>query len=257
MYLWLLIMRIIRMYKHSEHVTWQTLITERKASIENEACELYLEGLDNLELPITHIPDISEINQSIKRYTNWQVVATNSLIKATEYYRMLANCEFPAVTSVRPHNEIDFYRSAKPDVIHEYFGHGPFLTNVNFTNFMQRLSKMALNFNSSEQVLLARLFWFTLEFGLIKTSKGLKVYGAGIIPSKEETQYALIDREVDRREFNLVDILRTTFSATEKQKIYYIIPSFDILYSLSALDINRALQATIRLGSFKKDKELV
>ena len=236
-------------YSKSEHKTWEILLSRRMQNINNEACEMYLEGFNNLKLPLTYIPGYEELNDSIRQYTDWQLVPTSELITSVEYFRMLANCQFPAITSIRSRKEIDFYTSPKPDVVHEYFGHGPYLTDKNFTRFMQKLAAMAADYSPRQQALLGRLFWYTIEFGLIQTAQGLRAYGAGILPSKTETYHALHNPEVERRPFNLLEVLRTTFSAVKKQRIYYIIPGFEVLYSVLDEDLSDALEQAEKMGS--------
>jgi len=201
-------------------------------------------------LPTHHIPSCHEINCLLKDLTDWRIVPMNDLITSSAYYTMLAHCEFPAITTIQSKKDIEYYANPKPDVIHEYFGHAPFLANTEFANFMQRLAKLSLTYSKSEQALLGRLFWFTIEFGLIQTADGLRVYGAGIIPSHYETQRALYDSNVERKEFNVIDILRTPISATKTQNKYYVISSFDELFALSYADLSHDLSCAIQLGSF-------
>lgn len=242
-------------YSVDDNLTWQTLTTKRKKSLANEACDLYLTGLDKLQLPTNYIPNCFEINNLIKRHTNWQIIPTTELITAANFFTMLANCHFPAVTNIRPPHEINFYTNPKPDVVHEYFGHGPFLTNLEYTNFMQKFAQLAINLDARDQVLLGRLFWFTVEFGLIQNNKGLRIYGAGIIPSEGETLHALYNPNVERREFNLIDVLRTPFSVTEKQNLYYVIHDFNFLYELLASDIKSSISKAHQLGNFKNTRK--
>lgn len=237
------------LYTKTEHKTWELLLSRRMQNVNNEACEMYLEGLQNLKLPLTYIPAYEELNLSIQRYTDWRLVPTTELITSVEYFRMLANRQFPAITSIRPRKELDFYTSPKPDVVHEYFGHGPYLTNKSFTQFMQKLAELATRYSAKQQILLGRLFWFTIEFGLIQTTQGLRVYGAGILPSKTETYHALYDPDVERRPFNLLDILRAPFTAVKKQRIYYIIPDFDLLYAVLEEDLSGILAQAQEMGN--------
>jgi len=228
-------------YSKSEHKTWEILLYRRMQTIANEACDMYLQGLKKLKLPLTYIPSYEELNHSIQQYTDWQVVPTTEILSSIEFFQLLANRKFPAITSIRPRNEIDFYTSSDPDVVHEYVGHGPYLIDKHFSEFMQKLAEMAMKYNDQEQILLGRLFWFTMEFGLIQTAQGLRVYGAGIIPSKIETYHALYNPHVERRKFNLLDVLETSFTVIDKQKIYYIIPHFETLYALLETDLSFAL----------------
>lgn len=236
-------------YTSDDHLTWKVLIANRKSNLEHEACDIYLTGLSNLKLPETRVPSCQEVNDLMSEFSDWRMVPTAELITSSRYYNMLANCKFPAITDIRPSQEIEYYVNEKPDVIHEYFGHGPFLIHTEYSDFMRNLAKLALQFSLKEQALLGRLFWFTIEFGLVQTKDGLRIYGAGIIPSRDESHYALYDSRADRREFNLVDILRTPIIATQKQNIYYVIESLESLYSLNKADLLNALLKSARLGS--------
>ena len=236
-------------YTQTEHLTWSMLINKRKKSLKNEASYLYLSSLEQLGLPETYIPTCLEMNDLIQRHTNWCMVPTTLLVTASNYFSMLATCKFPVITTIRPIQEMDYYCSEKPDVMHEYFGHGPFLIHAEYSNFMQKLAKIALCYSLKKQLLLSRLFWFTIEFGLIQTSDGLRAYGAGIIPSQSEMHYALYDKRVERREFNLVDILRTPIRATQMQKIYYVIESFNSLFGLVNADLSHALLCANQRGN--------
>lgn len=236
-------------YNQIENLTWELLINNRKKSLAKEACDTYLTGLEDLKLPSTYVPSLQEMNSLIQNFTNWRIVSTTELVTHSNYYRMLANYEFPAVLTIRPFQQINYYENKEPDVIHEYFGHGPFLIHSIFSDFMHKLAKFALTRSPTEQILLGRLFWFTIEFGLIQTTEGLKIYGAGIVPSQDETQNALHSDKVERREFNLVDVLRTPLSYS-KLKFYYVIENFSTLFELNDADLSRALVNAIRLGSF-------
>lgn len=238
-------------YTQIEHLTWHLLINERIKNLEKEACDIYLTSFRHLQLPTNNIPTYLEMNKLINIFSNWRMVPVNKLVTASDYYKMLAQCQFPTITTIRSLSEIEFYISEKPDIVHEYLGHGPFLIHPEYSNFMQQLAKIALMFSVKEQILLARLFWFTIEFGLIQTNDGLRAYGAGIIPSQTESQYALFDPAVDRREFNLIDILRTPIVTNRLQKIYYIITSFDCLFALINTELSHALSYAKQKGSFK------
>lgn len=228
-------------YTPSENLTWQRLLAKRQASLPEQACEMYLQGLENLQLPLAHIPTPLEMNKKIQRFSLWKLIPSTILIPSAPYFRMLARCQFPVITSIRPSDAIAYYQSPKPDLIHEYVGHAPYLTIAPFTQFMQRMAQIATTYALAEQRLLARLFWFTLEFGLIDTPQGLRAYGAGILPSEDESEHALYSKHAERREFNLLDVLRTPISATEKQKVYFVIARFEDLFSLHQKDLSHAL----------------
>lgn len=233
-------------YSEIDHSVWKTLINMRMLSIEKEACLLYVEGLRRLQLPLSYIPSCEKMNQLIQRFSTWEMIPSNRLIPCAEYFMMLSQNQFPAITSIRPTDQIYYYNNPDPDVIHEYLGHGPFLINPDFANFMQKLATIAKSYPEKEQMFFGRLFWFTVEFGLIETEQGLRAYGAGIIPSATETKQALYNLHAERREFNLVDIMRTPI----KNKVYYVIPDFETLFSIVDEDLNSCLVQARRLGNF-------
>lgn len=239
-------------YTRIENLTWELLLRNRKDKLATEACDIYLTSLDNLKLPLEYVPSFQEMNQLIQKVADWKMIPTKELVTYTDYYTMLANHEFPAITTIRPLEQIHYYENKEPDVIHEYFGHGPFLIHDQFSKFMNNLAKFALTRSSYEQVLLGRLFWFTIEFGLIQTAQGLKVYGAGIIPSQDETWHALHENNTKRQAFNLVDVLRTPISYS-KHKVYYVIESFNDLYALNDDLLSQALLKARELGNLSSN----
>lgn len=142
--------------------------------------------------------------------------------------------------------EIDYLK--EPDIFHEIFGHCPLLTNPVYADFMWEYGKIGLNATSKERVLLARLFWFTVEFGLIQTSKGLRIYGAGILSSKEETIYALESSDPLRKPFSALDVLRTPYRYDVIQKTYFVINQYADLFHLLKTDMIKLVHEAQRLG---------
>jgi len=160
-------------YTPIENQTWELLINSRKKNLANEACDIYLKSLLDLKLPTTYVPSHQEMNHLIQPFTDWRMVPTRELVPYIDYYQMLANYQFPAITTIRPLQQIKYYENKNPDVIHECFGHGPFLIHPEFSTFMHLLAKFSLTRSSQEQILLGRLFWYTTEFGLIETPQDL------------------------------------------------------------------------------------
>jgi phenylalanine-4-hydroxylase len=233
-------------YTEEENKTWEILYHRQIKIVENRACEEYLQGLEELKLPQTHVPQCQEVSKILQQKTGWSVVPVAALISFSDFFTLLANKQFPAASFIRSMAEIDYLK--EPDIFHEIFGHCPLLTNPVYADFMWEYGKIGLNATSKERVLLARLFWFTVEFGLIQTAKGLRIYGAGILSSKSETIYALESADPLRKIFNPLDVLRTPYRYDVIQKIYFVINQYQNLFDLLKTDILKLIHEAQRLG---------
>lgn len=176
-------------YSETENKTWQQLFDRQIRLIENRACDEYLYGMEQLNLPSDRVPQLPDVNKVLRKTTGWEVEAVAAVIPFEEFFTLLANKKFPAATFIRTPQDIDYLQ--EPDIFHEIFGHCPLLTNPVFADFSEQYGKLGLKASKKERIYLARIFWFTVEFGLIETTKGLRIYGAGILSSKGESEYAL------------------------------------------------------------------
>lgn len=236
-------------FTEEEHGVWHTLITRQLPVVQNKACDAFLAGLDILQLPHDHIPQCHEINTPLKKATGWTVYPVEALIPDDYFFELLANRKFPAATFIRTQEEIDYLQ--EPDLFHEYFGHCPILTDPTYGNFMQRYGEIALRAEPSIRKLLGRLYWFTVEFGLIKTPQGHRCYGGGILSSPKETIYAIDSEIPERRPLNDgSDAIRTPYRIDIIQPIYYVIDNFQALYDLLEADIVQHIKDAIALGEF-------
>lgn len=156
-------------YTEVENAIWKDLYARQMQIVPNRACDEYIQGLETLNLIQTRIPQIAEINRALGKTTGWAVEAVPALIPFDEFFELLAVKRFPAATFIRTREDFDYI--TEPDIFHEYFGHCPMLTHPVYTDFMCAYGKLGKQANHKEQVLLARLYWFTVEFGLIKTNK--------------------------------------------------------------------------------------
>ena len=216
--------------------------------IQNRACSEYINGLDILKMPKDKVPQFPEINAIMEPITGWGVAPVPALIGFEKFFTLLANKQFPAATFIRTHEDLDYIQ--EPDIFHEIYGHCPMLTNQAYADFSQEYGKYALTCTPKERVKLARLYWFTIEFGLLKTNEGLRIYGGGILSSIAETPYSLESDDVVRREFNVIDILRTPYRIDILQPIYYVLDSLDDLYSVFSLDLKKCIGKACDLGMF-------
>lgn len=233
-------------YTEQENSTWQTLMTRQTKIVKSRACNEFLHGLDLLQFPADRIPQLQEINAKLKPITGWSVTEVPALIDFNRFFKLLSERKFPAATFIRTPEELDYLQ--EPDIFHELFGHCPMLTNQVYADFMQKYGEYGLHAEHKDQVMLARLYWFTVEFGLIATNNGLKIYGGGILSSIGETPYALESNIPQRKEFNILDVFRTPYRIDIKQTIYFIINDYADLYNTVNLDLFAIIAKARKLG---------
>ncbi|MEL6951161.1 MAG: phenylalanine 4-monooxygenase [Pseudomonadota bacterium] len=235
-------------YSDEEHSVWRTLYERQLAVLPGRACNAYLSAHADLGLSPDHVPQCREISERLEPMTGWRVAPVPALIPADQFFTMLANREFPAASFIRDRRELDYLE--EPDIFHEVFGHAPHLTDRRFSEFTHAYGRASLAADDRDRELLARLYWFTAEFGLIATDDGPRAYGAGICSSPGETRYAVENTEPERRPFDVIDVLRTPFRIDTFQPIYYVLDSFDTLFDLAGSDLGALLRKARRLGDF-------
>ena len=235
-------------YDEQENETWHTLITRQLPIVKNRACEEFIQGLEILDLPKDSVPQLPDVNKKLLAATGWQVVPVPTLINFDNFFNLLANRKFPAATFIRIPEELDYLQ--EPDIFHEIFGHCPMLTNKPLADFTAKFGELGLNAPAKVQKFLARLYWFTIEFGLIKRNNDLKIYGGGILSSIGETTYALDSEQPVRQPFDLINMLRTPYRIDIFQTTYFVINDFHDLLSLFENDLTAKVKEAIALGEF-------
>ena len=231
-------------YTEEENDIWHTLVERQMPIVKTRACQEYLEGLERLGLPHDRVPQCADVNKALKAASGWIIEAVPALIPFEQFFWLLANQRFPAATFIRRREELDYLK--EPDIFHEIFGHCPMITLPKYAAFMQRYGELGLNASPRERTLLARLFWFTVEFGLIQTAGGLKAYGGGILSSISETVYAVESDVPERRPFDVMMALHTPYRIDVIQPIYYVLQNFDELYALIDMDLMKLVRETMR-----------
>lgn len=236
-------------FNNVENETWKKLYTRQKEIVKNRACDEFMVGLEKIAFSHDQIPQCQEINQKLGDITGWGVQPVPALIQSDEFYLLLKSCRFPVATFIRRPEDFDYLK--EPDLFHEYFGHCTLLTNQAYADFIAWFADYALKQTSKEKRrLLLRLFWFTIEFGLLRTSNGWRIYGGGILSSPGETVYAVESTIPERRLFVLKDVLRTPYRYDVMQPIYYYLESFDELYQLMQVDLNAYVEEALVKGDF-------
>lgn len=232
-------------WSEREHATWQTLMRRQLALIPGRVCQEYLDGLDCLALPEDRIPQLYEIDRMLRQTTGWSTARVPALIPFDTFFALLASRRFPVATFIRTPEELDYLK--EPDIFHEVFGHCPMLTNPAFAEFTATYGRLGLEATPQERVYLARLYWMTVEFGLVETPQGRRIYGGGIISSPKETLHALSDAPA-HLPFDPIEAMRTPYRIDILQPLYYVLDDLTTLHDLSGQDIPGMVKRAMALG---------
>ena len=218
------------LYTAEEHATWDKLFARQAQMLPGRVTPEFIEGLDVLRLSRPGIPDFEELSDRLMRATGWRVVAVPGLVPDDVFFDHLANRRFVSGNFIRRPDQLDYLQ--EPDVFHDVFGHVPLLANPVFADYMQAYGQggqRAAKLGVIDR--LARLYWYTVEFGLVRSDDGLRLYGAGIVSSRAESIYALDDPSPNRIGFDLRRVMRTKYRIDDFQQSYFVIDSFEDLLS--------------------------
>jgi phenylalanine-4-hydroxylase len=233
-------------YSADEHARWTTLYERQMGILPGRACDAFMQGLDRLDLHGEGIPDFRRLNKGLSALTGWNIVAVPGLIPDAVFFDHLANRRFPAGNFIRTQEQFDYI--SEPDVFHDVFGHVPLLADPVFGDYMQAYGVgglRALGLHSLDA--LARLYWYTVEFGLMATPQGPRIYGAGILSSPGESVFALSDPSPNRLGFDLKRVMRTLYKIDDFQVTYFVIDGFDQLFAATQQDFGPIYEGLIGL----------
>ncbi len=218
-------------YGTKEHGVWRTLYERQANVLPGRACPEFLDGLRKLNLVSDRIPEFGRLSDDLEKLTGWRVVAVPSLVPDEIFFDHLANRRFPAGQFIRSENQLDYLE--EPDVFHDVFGHVPMLAHPVFADYMEAYGKGGQRALKEFGALknLARLYWYTVEFGLVAKSDGLRIYGSGIVSSRTESIYAVENPSPNRIHFDLERVMRTEYRIDDFQETYFVIGSFDELFA--------------------------
>ncbi|HEX8232289.1 MAG TPA: phenylalanine 4-monooxygenase [Caulobacteraceae bacterium] len=219
-------------YSPAEHATWLTLVDRQTERLQGRACGAFLDGLHALDLRGDGIPDFVALSDRLEALTGWRIVPVEGLVPDEVFVQLLARRQFPAGRFIRPPHQLDYIEA--PDVFHDVFGHVPMLTDPAFADFMQAYGEAGVRAAETGALEpLARLYWFTVEFGLLQGPAGPSLYGAGLASSPAECVHALESSDVERRPFGLAEVTATPFRTDVMQPLYFVIESFEALLALA------------------------
>lgn len=215
-------------YSAGEHAMWDRLFERQAAMLPGRVVQEFMDGLDVLRMTRPGIPDFDELSDRLMKRTGWQVVAVPGLVPDRVFFEHLANRRFVAGRFIRTPAQIDYLQ--EPDIFHDVFGHVPLLAHPVFADYMQAYGEGGLRADGLGAIdRLARLYWYTVEFGLIRQQGALRLYGAGIVSSFGESRFALDDGSPNRVGFDLKRLMRTRYRIDDYQQTYFVIDSFEDL----------------------------
>ena len=254
-------------WSSEENSVWHDLVERQLVLVEQRACKEYLAGLELLNLPLDRAPQIVDINKVLKETTGWQIEPVPALINFDRFFALLADKKFPVATFLRTREEFDYLQ--EPDFFHEIFGHCAMLTNPQFAEFTATYGRLGKAASNKERVYLARLYWFTVEFGLVREQGNLslpllywftvefglvreqgktKIYGGGILSSPGETVYALDDDIPLHSTLDLHTVMRTPYRIDIMQPQYFVLDDISQLYELSQKDLMSCVRDAMAAG---------
>jgi phenylalanine-4-hydroxylase len=225
-------------YTAADHALWRALFERQAGLLEGRACAEYLEGLQRLGVAAEGIPDFRRLNETLSRATGWELVAVPGLVPDPVFFEHLAQRRFPTTWWIRKPEQMDYLQ--EPDVFHDLYGHVPLLMDPVFADYMQAYGRGGMKAQRLGEIAhLARLYWYTVEFGLIRDAtapSGMRIYGSGILSSKAESIYCLESPAPNRVEFDLMRVMRTKYRIDTFQKTYFVIDSFQQLFAATKAD---------------------
>ncbi|MEK7403125.1 MAG: phenylalanine 4-monooxygenase [Gemmatimonadota bacterium] len=223
-------------YSTEDHDVWRVLYERRLAMLRDTGSHVFLEGVQRIGLSPSRVPDLCEVNRRLGPATGWAAVGVRGFIPAADFFVSLARRQFPTTLAVRPRTQLDYL--PEPDIFHDIFGHVPLHSHPVFADFLQRFGALAAAARSERETTeMARLFWFTVEFGLIRERGDVRIYGSGLISSHGDAANALGTR-CERRPFRLDDVLGQPFEIDRLQDVLFVIDSFDQLFE-AVSDVER------------------
>ncbi|AXK39412.1 phenylalanine 4-monooxygenase [Crenobacter cavernae] len=219
----------VPVYTDAEHHTWSVLYANQEKVLPGRACAEFLEGLRLIDFPHDRIPRLADISDRIEACTGWRLTRVDGIVPDKEFFELLSQRIFPSTDFIRKPEEIGY--TPAPDMFHDLLGHVPMLTSPRFTAFFERFGRAgvrAFELGHDATIWLPRIYWYTVEFGLIRGADGLRIYGSGILSSPNEVMYSLSDA-TDKRAFDIDAVAAMPYDIWHMQDTLFVIDSFDAL----------------------------
>lgn len=239
-------------YTVADHETWSRLHRRQFGLLRGRVCDEFYAGLAALGIAADGIPDFRDLNRVLKAATGWEVVAVPGLVPDRVFFGHLAERRFPAGFWIRRPEEFDYIE--EPDIFHDIFGHVPLLMNRSYADFVAAYGAAGLRYaDPADLARLARLYWYSVEFGLVETVAGLRIFGAGIASSPGETLFALESGRPNRIGFDPVRVMRTLYKIDDFQQCYFVLPGFEVMPDLAAEPLEEAMAQARALPELEPD----
>jgi phenylalanine-4-hydroxylase len=237
-------------YTADEHAVWKTLFDRQTKLLPGRTCDEFVQGMQSLPIDADHIPDFRRLNDVLIKQTGWQIVAVPGLVPDEVFFDHLAHRRFPAGQFIRTRSQLDYLE--EPDVFHDVFGHVPMLMNPVIADYIQAYGEGGLRAQKLGVLPnLARVYWYTVEFGLVTQPEGLRIYGSGIVSSYTETVFALDDASPNRIRFDLERVMRTNYRIDDFQETYFVLHNLDELLELASIDFAPLYARVKQLPAFE------
>lgn len=232
-------------YTTEDNAVWRDLFAQQMPRVQENCATEYLNGLAKIDLCADRVPQCTDLSETLLDLTGWRVEPVPALIGFKTFFSILANKTFPAASFIRNRQDFDYIE--EPDIFHEVFGHTPLLTDPRFATFSETIGKAGLSADKSDYSWLIRLYWFTIEFGLIKTDSGIKALGSGLASSPTELLHATSDTPI-KKPFDVIDILRTPYRIDIHQPVYFVLNSAEQLLDAANRDLLKDIRTAQSLG---------
>lgn len=226
-------------YTETDHAVWRQLYARQREILPGRACDAFLRAQDKMGMTPGRIPRFTELNKALGDATGWRIVGVEGLLPELEFFTHLAHRRFPVSWWIRRPDQVDYIE--EPDLFHDLFGHVPLLMDPMFADYLQAYGQGGVKAHAigpDALMQLARLYWYTVEFGLIRQPDGLRIYGAGIVSSKGESIHCLESAAPNRIGFDLERVMRTRYRIDSYQKTYFVIDSFEQLMEATRPDFS-------------------
>lgn len=235
-------------YTKDENQVWHDLVSRQQPHVERYAAKAFLNGQKLLNLPTDHVPQCHDVSTILRELTGWSVAPVPALIGFSSFFGMLAQMTFPAASFIRSRDDFDYIE--EPDIFHEIYGHTPLLTDDRFAQFSQKIGEVGQVCAAHEYSWLIRLYWFTIEFGLIREDNEIKALGSGLASSPGELRHSIIEPSVERKPFDVIEIMRTPYRIDINQPIYFVLNDVDQLLEAADRDLLADIRQAQALGLF-------
>lgn len=233
-------------YTKDDDCVWRDLVAQQQPNVNKYAADPYLLGQVKLNLPADRVPQCIDVSKKLLALTGWKVEPVPALIGFSKFFRMLSERTFPAASFIRSREDFNYIE--EPDIFHEIYGHTPLLTDERFARFSQVIGQVGQKCDKADYSWLIRLYWFTIEFGLIRQGSKIKALGSGLASSPTELVYSVSDNSVIRKPFEVIDILRTPYRIDIHQPIYFVLENVDQLIEASKRNLLSDIKTAQTMG---------